>query len=279
MSGSILVEEGAGDWVIEGNNIYGINNGIGIGAINVAVFTPASNGKIIGNIIDGGAGITTNPCAFISLTENYLAIEISSNTLFNCPTGNSNSRMIICAATGGSIHDNIINATSATGLSANTTITASSQGILIKDNISYAPVSGRHFLFAAGDFNNVSCQFVGGKFFGGAIGIDTALTSPTNILVWVVNILECTATNVVNMSASTGWGDRQTFFNTYSAKVYPHSIKQRTVMYGNAVPTTGSWEQGDTLYNLAPAGGSPPQGWVCSVGGAPGTWRAMANLI
>lgn len=49
------------------------------------------------------------------------------------------------------------------------------------------------------------------------------------------------------------------------------------VVNGTAAPTVGNWLVGDTVRNTAPAVGSP-QGWVCTVAGAPGTWAALPNL-
>lgn len=45
----------------------------------------------------------------------------------------------------------------------------------------------------------------------------------------------------------------------------------------SAAPTVGVWAQGERLWNSAPAAGGTP-GWVCTSGGTPGTWKAMANL-
>lgn len=45
-----------------------------------------------------------------------------------------------------------------------------------------------------------------------------------------------------------------------------------------AAPTTGTWRVSDIVWNNAPAAGQPP-GWVCTVAGTPGTWKAMANLV
>lgn len=49
------------------------------------------------------------------------------------------------------------------------------------------------------------------------------------------------------------------------------------VWQGSAAPTTGTWKQGDIVWNTAPASGGAP-GWVCTTAGTPGTWKAMANL-
>jgi len=53
---------------------------------------------------------------------------------------------------------------------------------------------------------------------------------------------------------------------------------------GTAAPTTGTWKQGDFVWNTAPAeAGSASSkyvviGWVCTVGGTPGTWLASRTL-
>jgi hypothetical protein len=51
-----------------------------------------------------------------------------------------------------------------------------------------------------------------------------------------------------------------------------------------AAPTTGTWAQGDVVTNSAPveAGGAGNKyvvvGWICTVGGTPGTWLQMRTL-
>jgi hypothetical protein len=49
--------------------------------------------------------------------------------------------------------------------------------------------------------------------------------------------------------------------------------------YGTAAPTTGTWADGDIVWNSAPATGQP-MGWVCTTPGGAGTFvfTAMANL-
>jgi len=46
----------------------------------------------------------------------------------------------------------------------------------------------------------------------------------------------------------------------------------------SAAPTTGTWRLTDVVMNSAPSAGSPA-GWVCTVAGTPGTWKALANLV
>jgi len=47
--------------------------------------------------------------------------------------------------------------------------------------------------------------------------------------------------------------------------------------YGTAVPTSGTWNQGDIFWNTSPSASGAP-GWVCTTGGTPGIWKAMASL-
>lgn len=57
-------------------------------------------------------------------------------------------------------------------------------------------------------------------------------------------------------------------------------MRETTVDYQGshtAAPVAGSWNVGDIVWNSAPASGQPA-GWICTVGGGPGTWKAMANL-
>lgn len=49
------------------------------------------------------------------------------------------------------------------------------------------------------------------------------------------------------------------------------------VAWHSAAPTGGTWTQGDVVWNTGVAAGGSP-GWVCTTGGTPGTWKAMANV-
>jgi hypothetical protein len=47
--------------------------------------------------------------------------------------------------------------------------------------------------------------------------------------------------------------------------------------YATASPTSGSYRQGDIVWNsTATAGGDA--GWICVVGGAPGTWKTFGTI-
>ena len=44
-----------------------------------------------------------------------------------------------------------------------------------------------------------------------------------------------------------------------------------------AAPTTGTWNQGDVVWRSNATSGQQ-SGWMCTVSGTPGTWKAMSNL-
>lgn len=46
---------------------------------------------------------------------------------------------------------------------------------------------------------------------------------------------------------------------------------------GTAAPVAGTWSAGDRVMNSAPSVGNP-KGWICTVGGTPGTWVSEGNL-
>lgn len=51
----------------------------------------------------------------------------------------------------------------------------------------------------------------------------------------------------------------------------------RGVYSGNAAPTTGTYVIGDIVYDESPTAGGT-LGWVCTAGGAPGTWKTFGAI-
>jgi hypothetical protein len=49
------------------------------------------------------------------------------------------------------------------------------------------------------------------------------------------------------------------------------------IAFATAIPTTGTWGQGSIVWNIN-ATSAQPAGWMCTIGGTPGTWKALANL-
>ena len=52
---------------------------------------------------------------------------------------------------------------------------------------------------------------------------------------------------------------------------------ERMIQYGSAAPTTGTYAQGDIVFNNAPSAGGFV-GWVCTAGGTPGTWKTFGAI-
>lgn len=69
-----------------------------------------------------------------------------------------------------------------------------------------------------------------------------------------------------------------TALRAYTNGFKPIPSAYRFLEYRTAAPTTGTWKQGDIVWNSQPAAGGTP-GWVCTTAGSPGTWKAMANLV
>jgi hypothetical protein len=55
------------------------------------------------------------------------------------------------------------------------------------------------------------------------------------------------------------------------------TLGQNKVTWSYSIPTTGTWTQGDICWKSNTAAGGIP-GWICTTGGTPGTWKAMAAV-
>lgn len=51
----------------------------------------------------------------------------------------------------------------------------------------------------------------------------------------------------------------------------------RVIMHGSAIPTSGTWTEGDLIINTLPPGltGGDPWAWTCVAGGTPGSWAPI----
>lgn len=54
-------------------------------------------------------------------------------------------------------------------------------------------------------------------------------------------------------------------------------VNKKRIAIGTTAPTTGTWDQGDRVYNYTPAAGAYV-GWVCTVAGTPGTWKGFGLI-
>jgi hypothetical protein len=85
---------------------------------------------------------------------------------------------------------------------------------------------------------------------------------------------------VLNGCDVTGWAGNRFVGANCATGIKKFNCKGINIL--TAAPTTNTgdvWAQGDIVWNDTPAAAGPP-GWVCTTGGAYGTfvWKAMANL-
>ena len=62
-----------------------------------------------------------------------------------------------------------------------------------------------------------------------------------------------------------------------SVTLFKQSNGGNSVYYNTTPPASGTFNLGDIVWNTTPVSGGTP-GWMCTVAGTPGTWKAMANL-
>jgi hypothetical protein len=84
-----------------------------------------------------------------------------------------------------------------------------------------------------------------------------------------------TKTLTLNSNLSTTHTDAAVAFRAPATKeIY---IPQRM----SAAPTSGTWRRGDVIFNSVAGDAGVTRGWICTLGGTPGTWTALdpANLL
>ena len=50
------------------------------------------------------------------------------------------------------------------------------------------------------------------------------------------------------------------------------------ITYGSAAPSASAWKQGDVCFNTGATSGTAKAGWICTVAGTPGTWKAFGDV-
>ena len=106
----------------------------------------------------------------------------------------------------------------------------------------------------------------------------------TTYNVWYLQYADSSLFQPIAYPNSTGalWTAKKftgpVFQNGYAVKNSGAAYSSAKVrMLGTAAPTTDTYEQGDIVYNSAPASGGYI-GWVCTVGGTPGTWKTFGLI-
>jgi len=56
---------------------------------------------------------------------------------------------------------------------------------------------------------------------------------------------------------------------------FPNGVTHRQ---GSGAPTVGTNKAGSIVYNTAPTANGDTVGWICTVAGTPGTWKAFGSV-
>jgi len=96
--------------------------------------------------------------------------------------------------------------------------------------------------------------------------VSGTITSPCVIQNnWCVKDIQIEATEFAQGKVLSQWNYANATFN---------AVDQ---FKSGAAPTTGTWRQGDIIYNSAPVSGGYA-GWICTAAGTPGTWKTYGLI-
>ena len=122
---------------------------------------------------------------------------------------------------------------------------------------------------------------------GNMVGIEPGVLEyahPTNgqfTLEWMNADLAWT---IFRSAIPSSWAFRLTGENTTASigkrrMDFPNGfgLNDKKILSGTSAPASGTYVQGDMMFNSAPAAAGP-MGWMCVAGGSPGTWKAMPGL-
>ena len=89
--------------------------------------------------------------------------------------------------------------------------------------------------------------------------------------------LQTTVAGMLPQMANNWFGSSVTASVLPTAIVKVATIGEQQIGYSANIPTYGTWLSGDVVYNQAPVAAGKV-GWVCTVGGVPGTWKAFGVI-
>lgn len=112
-------------------------------------------------------------------------------------------------------------------------------------------------------------------------------SSATNLVLDNLRGLNHAISNTTNYDDGGNSYRYQDVLNSVAGGQYPtltgfklaatSQVTGRVVTNGTAAPVSGTWNQGDIVYNTAPSAGGTV-GWVCTTGGSPGTWKTFGSI-
>lgn len=250
----------------EGNTFYGIQQDpTGTGGI--------FNNTIVGNTTIGNTqgGILLNGCTNTTVTGNSVknnlgrGIEVEDETFGAVISGNilvddqgtatQDDGVQINIGSSESVTDvliegNHIEGNQNYGIEFQTTVSSSSfDGVYIKNNTIKS--NGTYGIFSAHNGTTITNLQIEGNEFDDHATRDIRLTGISSLTGVVVR--------------NNRWDKDKTQFDAARDG------------FNSAAPSAGTWAVGDIVYDSAPSAAGTI-GWVCTVAGSPGTWKAFGTI-
>jgi len=122
----------------------------------------------------------------------------------------------------------------------------------------------------------IRVQFPQG-FLGGDMLIDSIFQNSNSCDVQVDNghLVRIGGTYYMDNQATPATYTVKDGIPSLSTVIMFNKVGTRRIGYGAAAPVTGTWADGDIIYNNAPTSTTQGSGWQCTTPGAPGTWTAL----
>jgi hypothetical protein len=283
-----------------GARVYRIENcrfhAMGAGTWCVANISPTNGNKdftrgiqFVGNYIDTTCGFMIGAFRESLFTSNQhlypdSALKVfdtdGGNILYSVITGNTFSSWPSAGGATARQYQNILYCDgNVFGLTftGNTVRNVNEEVFYVTGNVGETTIASNTFsnVMLDADTTLTRVVFIDGdvaqlNFTSNSISRDEVTATTGDVLVYIdgtATFVDCShnSFNTNDLVASNKGG----FFN--------FSDSGNRVAYLGDVPTTGTWRQGDIVWDTNPAAGTTP-GWVCVTAGTPGTWKAMANL-
>lgn len=293
MPGAIDIEPNANTYHIVKNitvsncRFYNIGGNFGvIGVLLPVAFTTAATGFSFENNFIEASGNGFNwrydLVGGVSESTNSFGLDIINNTVKDC-TG---SAFRVTNVRDCCIQNNEFNVCNDTSFISFSGSDYNAIDVTVTDNLFYK--NGATNGNGLSIFKATRVTITGNEFNdcgtgtpGAANAIDFNTGTSSNITISNNNFVSPTGKTTVAIQKEAGHtftpaGNIQ-LNNRFSGLTNYFNWRIGDSIYASAAPSTEAWVVNDRVYNSAPAAGQP-EGWVCTVAGTPGTWKAMANL-
>ena len=250
---------------IDGNQIMHGRYGIWVGSKASATDLVISNNFMRGQYTDAifgcGDGVSILNNTIINNGIYFLAAErvnIIGNTIDHPGATGINASQFTSVQDDWVIADNVIIGFSTSGINIRYV-----DGLVIKDNILITDetlaITSDEFPIHIWDANTADVHCHGNYF-----------KTPNSECCIRVNAISGT------FRGNNNYGTFSSEFYSFASVSYICNDYLRT-LYLTAAPTAGTWDLGDIVWDRTPVAGETV-GWVCTVAGAPGTWKTFGAI-